>query len=41
MSFSVLVCDDSNMARKQVLRSLPEQLSSTAQLATNGQEAVD
>jgi len=41
MSFSVLVCDDSNMARKQVLRSLPEQLSSTAQLAKNGQEAVD
>ena len=41
MSFSVLVCDDSNMARKQVLRSLPEQLSSNVQLATNGQEAVD
>jgi two-component system chemotaxis response regulator CheY len=41
MSFSVLVCDDSNMARKQVLRSLPEQLSANAQLATNGQEAVE
>ncbi|TWX57003.1 response regulator [Colwellia hornerae] len=41
MSFSVLVCDDSNMARKQVLRSLPEHLSANAQLATNGQEAVE
>ncbi|NQZ86696.1 MAG: response regulator [Colwellia sp.] len=41
MGFSVLVCDDSNMARKQVLRSLPEQLSANAQLAKNGQEAVE
>ncbi len=40
MSSSVLVCDDSNMARKQVLRSLPEALSSNAQLATNGEEAL-
>ena len=29
------------MARKQVLRSLPEQLSANAQLAKNGQEAVE
>jgi CheY-like chemotaxis protein len=41
MSLSVLVCDDSNMARKQVLRSLPEALSKNAQIATNGQEAVE
>lgn len=40
MSISVLVCDDSNLARKQVLRSLPEQLSANAQLATNGEEAL-
>ncbi|WP_206483574.1 response regulator [Thalassotalea sp. G2M2-11] len=41
MSSSVLICDDSNLARKQVLRSLPESLSSTAQLATNGEEALE
>lgn len=41
MSLSVLVCDDSNMARKQVLRSLPESLSSNAQTATNGAEALE
>ena len=41
MSSSVLVCDDSNMARKQVLRSLPEALSLNALLATNGAEALD
>lgn len=40
MSLSVVVCDDSNMARKQVLRSLPEALSANAQLATNGEEAL-
>ena len=41
MSFSVLICDDSNLARKQVLRSLPQALSENVQLATNGQEAVE
>ncbi|WP_448548839.1 response regulator [Thalassotalea fusca] len=41
MSLSVLICDDSNLARKQVLRSLPESLSSNAQLATNGEEALE
>ena len=41
MSLSVLICDDSNLARKQVLRSLPESLSSNAQLATNGAEALE
>ena len=41
MGLSVLVCDDSNMARKQVLRSLPESLSENVQTATNGAEALD
>ena len=41
MSSSVLICDDSNLARKQVLRSLPESLSSNALLATNGAEALE
>jgi two-component system chemotaxis response regulator CheY len=40
MDLSVLVCDDSNLARKQVLRSLPEQLSAKTQIATNGEEAL-
>ena len=37
---SVLICDDSNMARKQVLRSLPEQWKTSVQTATNGAEAL-
>lgn len=41
MSLSVLICDDSNMARKQVLRILPESLSENVQLATNGVEALE
>ncbi|HCM46811.1 MAG TPA: response regulator [Colwellia sp.] len=40
MSPSVLICDDSNMARKQVLRSLPEEWKNTVQMATNGAEAL-
>ncbi len=40
MSANVLICDDSNLARKQVLRSLPENLSSNVQLAKNGEEAL-
>jgi len=40
MSPSVLICDDSNMARKQVLRSLPEQWQGNVQTATNGAEAL-
>lgn len=40
MSASVLICDDSNLARKQVLRSLPEKLSTNVQLAKNGEEAL-
>jgi len=41
MNSSVLVCDDSNLARKQVLRSLPEEWQVDIQTATNGQEALD
>ena len=41
MSSSVLICDDSNMARKQVLRSLPDALKDNVQLATNGLEALE
>lgn len=40
MSSSVLICDDSNLARKQVLRSLPEHWHVDAQLAKNGLEAL-
>lgn len=41
MSTNVLICDDSNLARKQVLRSLPENLSTDVQLAKNGEEALE
>ena len=41
MNPSVLICDDSNMARKQVLRSLPEELSLDVTLAKNGLEALE
>jgi len=40
MSPSVLICDDSNMARKQVLRSLPEAWKSSVQTASHGAEAL-
>ena len=40
MSSSVLICDDSNLARKQVLRSLPEQWQVDIQTATHGREAL-
>lgn len=40
MSSSVLICDDSNMARKQVLRSLPAKWEVDVQLAQNGLEAL-
>ncbi|REL30504.1 response regulator [Thalassotalea euphylliae] len=40
MSSSVLICDDSNLARKQVLRSLPSQWDVDVQLAKNGLEAL-
>ncbi|MEY8215254.1 MAG: response regulator [Colwellia sp.] len=40
MSPSVLICDDSNMAIKQVLKSLPEQWKNSVQTANNGVEAL-
>jgi CheY-like chemotaxis protein len=41
MSIPLLICDDSNMARKQVQRSLPEGWDVEISLATNGQEAME
>lgn len=41
MNPSVLVCDDSNLARKQVMRSLPEAWKVDLQQATNGREALE
>ncbi|WP_462176496.1 response regulator [Pseudoalteromonas gelatinilytica] len=39
-NFSVLVCDDSNIARKQVVRCLGDCLDADIQQATNGREAL-
>ena len=41
MSFPVLICDDSAIARKMVQRSLPDNFASEIHLATNGQEALE
>lgn len=41
MSTPVLICDDSNMARKQVARSLPESWDVDVTFATNGHEGVE
>ena len=41
MSFSILICDDSALARKSVKRCLPEALQEHVSFATHGQEAVD
>lgn len=41
MTSSVLICDDSNMARKQVLRSLPEHWAVKVETAKNGLEALE
>jgi len=41
MSSSVLICDDSNLARKQVLRSLPDSWEVDVQLAKHGVEALE
>ncbi len=41
MSIPLLICDDSNMARKQVVKSLPEEWEVDITLATNGLEALD
>jgi chemotaxis protein CheY-P-specific phosphatase CheC/FixJ family two-component response regulator len=40
MSTPLLICDDSNMARKQVARSLPDDWDVDISFATNGIEAI-
>ncbi|MDY7560606.1 response regulator [Pseudomonas sp. CCC3.2] len=40
-TISLLICDDSNMARKQLLRALPDDLNVSVTLATNGKEGVE
>ena len=37
----LLICDDSNMARKQILRALPEDWPVSVMQACNGQEALE
>lgn len=41
MATSVLICDDSNMARKQMARALPDNWPTEITFAKNGQEAID
>lgn len=41
MALPLIVCDDSNMARKQLLRVLPESLGGRVTLAANGREAIE
>ena len=40
MSTKLLICDDSNMARKQLARSLPDGWDVDVSFATNGVEGV-
>jgi len=40
MSIPLLICDDSNMARKQVLRALPEGWDVEVTFAENGAEGL-
>ncbi|MDO6692818.1 response regulator [Aliiglaciecola sp. 3_MG-2023] len=40
MSFSILICDDSALARKMVSRSLPSQFVNQIECVCNGQEAI-
>lgn len=40
MIFPVLICDDSAVARKMAVRSLPDNFASEIHLATNGIEAI-
>ena len=40
-SVSLLICDDSNMARKQLLRALPSDWDTTVTLATDGRQALE
>ncbi|MCW8884226.1 MAG: response regulator [Motiliproteus sp.] len=41
MATSVLICDDSMMARKQMKKSLPDEWAVEVQFATNGVEALE
>ncbi|WP_416307589.1 response regulator [Neptunicella sp. SCSIO 80796] len=41
MSFPILICDDSNLARRMVLRSLPQNWDTEIHLAENGFQAMD
>lgn len=41
MSTHILICDDSNMARKQMARALPADWDTEVSFACNGQEALD
>ncbi len=41
MKFSILVCDDSAVARKQVVRCLNECIDAQIQQATNGAHALE
>ena len=41
MATQVLICDDSNMARKQMARALPESWETEVTFAKHGQEALD
>lgn len=41
MSIPLLICDDSNMARKQVARSLPDGWDVDVSFATNGVEGIE
>ncbi|MFT5757228.1 MAG: chemotaxis protein CheY-P-specific phosphatase CheC/AmiR [Alteromonadaceae bacterium] len=41
MSIPLLICDDSNMARKQVARSLPDGWDVDITFATNGAEGIE
>jgi len=41
MSIPLLICDDSNMARKQVARSLPDGWDVDITFATNGEEGIE
>ncbi|WP_086933242.1 response regulator [Agarilytica rhodophyticola] len=41
MATPLLICDDSNMARKQVARALPDSWDVDITFATNGLEGID
>jgi len=41
MAIPLLICDDSNMARKQVKRSLPDEWDVDLTFATNGVEGIE